>query len=108
MSSRPRWRRLDRRRLGARWRQPGVATARGGMGKEELAVVRKEKLAGCGEDELAGMGKDELVGGQMCAGKRCERGELTTRLRWTEWYGTKKIRTPVVYSESSANWTINP
>uniref|UniRef100_A0A0E0FFW2 Uncharacterized protein n=1 Tax=Oryza nivara TaxID=4536 RepID=A0A0E0FFW2_ORYNI len=78
--------------------------ARGGMGKEELAVVRKEKLAG---DELAGMGKDELVGGQMCA-ERCERGELTTRLRWTEWYGTKKIRTPVVYSESSANWTINP
>lgn len=59
MSLRPRWWRLDRRRLGARWRQPGVATARGGMGKEELAVVRKEKLAGVGEDKLAGR-KDEL------------------------------------------------
>lgn len=39
-------RRLDRRRLGARWRQPGAAAA-------ELG----DELAGVGKDELAGVGR---------------------------------------------------
>nr|BAD03368.1 hypothetical protein [Oryza sativa Japonica Group]BAD03523.1 hypothetical protein [Oryza sativa Japonica Group] len=62
-----------------------------------------------GDDELAGVGEKELAsGGQMRAGKRRDRDKLMARgLGETEWHGTKKIRTPVAYSESSANWVPN-
>lgn len=66
-------------------------------------------LTGMGDDELAGVGEKELAsGGQMRAGKRRDRDKLMARgLGETEWHGTKKIRTPVAYSESSANWVPN-
>lgn len=47
------------RRLRTSGRDEAIRGRAGGMGKEELAVVRKEKLAGVGEDKLAGR-KDEL------------------------------------------------
>lgn len=74
--------------------------ARGGGGGD---------LAGMGDDELVGVGEKELAsGGQMRAGKRRDRDKLMARgLGETEWHGTKKIHTPVAYSESSANWVPN-
>lgn len=66
-SSRPRWRRLDRRWLGARWRQPGDDTS-------ELAVGYPHARGGRARRHWGGRARR----GQMCAGKRRERDEQTT------------------------------